>query len=136
MGYPKPHRKVYYYVDGTRGRLLYVKRHRRFTEKDVPMLFESYPFREKLKPTAEYGHWITSRGIHIIIYPNGYPQVMSDAMTAADKHAESLMDSKDLPSVENTRNLTPLGYRWSPFSKLRTIIESALRKWKRALRQR
>lgn len=67
----KIHHKVFFHFytsEGYKGRWIYQQRHMRFSEKDVPMLFERRPFKDQEPSLPDWLYRIDREGIHIAVF--------------------------------------------------------------------
>jgi hypothetical protein len=72
----KLHKKVYFEKwtrDGYKGRWIYSQRHMRFSEADIPALFEKRPYKHMEKRKPDYLYRIDKDGIHIALFYDGLP---------------------------------------------------------------
>ena len=60
--------------DGYKGRWIYSQHHMRFSEADIPGLFEKRPYKDDEKKTPDYLYRIDKDGIHIALFYDGLPK--------------------------------------------------------------
>lgn len=73
----KIHQKVFFEgwsSTGYKGRWIYSQRHMRFSEADVPALFEKRPYKHLETRVPEYRYRIAEDGIHIALFYDGLPK--------------------------------------------------------------
>lgn len=61
-------------TDGYAGSWIYSQRHMRFSEADIPDLFEKRPYKNEETRTPGYLYRIDSDGIHIALFYDGLPK--------------------------------------------------------------
>ena len=72
----KVYRKVFFEIwtkDGYQGRWIYAQRHMRFSEADIPQLYERRPYKDKETKPPEYLYRFDAKGIHIALFYDGLP---------------------------------------------------------------
>jgi len=77
----KIHKKVFFKIhtkDGYKGKWIYQQWHMRFSEADIPILFERRPYKEKEDTPPDYLYRIDRDGIHIALFYDGLPITQND----------------------------------------------------------
>ncbi len=74
MDKTRKYKKVFYEFwtkEGYQGRMIHGKRHMRFSEADIPDLFDNRPYKDQEKIKPDYLYRVDHDGIHIAIFYDG-----------------------------------------------------------------
>lgn len=77
MNTEKKYKKVFFErwtKDGYAGRWIYTQRHMRFSESDVPDLFDRRPYKQEEQRIPDYLIKVSEEGLHIALFYDGLPK--------------------------------------------------------------